>query len=193
MLVVEGAGRTSVSRPIEFVEKFEATIKDGKGNPAAHARLRLHADRGPSVDAKTDADGKCSALVPPGNYHVEILGPLDPGDRIVLADRSAAEDPDAPPVASPSAAAPPEAAPSEDAPSTSTSTESPASTAVLNIRLVKRDGSPMPGARYEIHQADGTVVSGTLDAQGTAKVTVDDPSGCHVSYPDIHGSEWGHA
>src|SRR5205085_1509481 len=58
LFVIVGAGRTTVSPPMQFVDLFQATLKDDAGQPAANRFVRLHASRGPSVDSETDVDGK---------------------------------------------------------------------------------------------------------------------------------------
>jgi hypothetical protein len=78
VFVVEGAGRTTIAGPVAFVDRFEASVKDGAGHPAAFRAVTLHAARGESVAAETDGKGTVKALVPPGDYVVELCEPLPP-------------------------------------------------------------------------------------------------------------------
>jgi len=99
VLLVEGGGRVTLSEPIEFQELFDAKIQDEAGHPAAHREVVLHADRGENIPAVTDATGRVKKLVPPGEYHVELVGhapkekqipPHDPDEAAALAAEAAA-------------------------------------------------------------------------------------------------------
>jgi hypothetical protein len=78
VFVVEGGGRTSVSRPCQFLDLFETTVTDSNGTPAAHRAVVLCADRGKNVETVTDDRGRIRIAVPPGKYHVELRGPVPP-------------------------------------------------------------------------------------------------------------------
>jgi hypothetical protein len=88
VFMVEASGRSAMSRPLEFLDHFEATVTDANGNVAANRDVVLHADRGTDVRATTDAQGKVSVDVPPGQYHVQLLAPA-PRAPVTTAPRGA--------------------------------------------------------------------------------------------------------
>jgi hypothetical protein len=49
---------------------------------------------------------------------------------------------------------------------------------------------PMAGAKYRVELPDGKVIEGELDDTGKARIQVDDPSHCKVSFPDFDHREW---
>ncbi|HZU99748.1 MAG TPA: peptidoglycan-binding protein, partial [Planctomycetota bacterium] len=75
VFVAEGAGRVTVSSPVSFVDSFEAAIADSQGNKAANRVVKLHASRGEDVTSQTDDGGNVKVALPPGDYHLELLGP----------------------------------------------------------------------------------------------------------------------
>ncbi len=63
-------------------------------------------------------------------------------------------------------------------------------TAWIEIELVGEDDKPIPGEKYEITLPDGSVASGTLDADGLARVEGFEPGQCKVSFPDLDQDAW---
>ncbi len=60
----------------------------------------------------------------------------------------------------------------------------------IAIQLIGEDDEPIPNERYAVMLAGGTIVSGTLDAEGMARVE-NIPSGvCGVSFPDLDKDAW---
>lgn len=60
----------------------------------------------------------------------------------------------------------------------------------IAIQLLGEDDSPIPNEKYAVLLPGGTVVTGTLDAEGLAKVE-NIPSGmCSVSFPDLDKDAW---
>jgi uncharacterized Zn-binding protein involved in type VI secretion len=60
----------------------------------------------------------------------------------------------------------------------------------IEIELKSASGKPMAGERYSIRKPDGTVASGTLDADGRARLDGLEPGSCKVCFPDIDGDQW---
>lgn len=63
----------NVSEPFEVLEPFEATLKDGDGKPLVGAEAILRAAGRPNIKVETDADGKITLEVPPGDYVLDLL------------------------------------------------------------------------------------------------------------------------
>jgi type VI secretion system secreted protein VgrG len=55
----------------------------------------------------------------------------------------------------------------------------------IAIKLVDSDGEPVPGEPYKITLPDGSVATGSTNAQGEAKVTGFDPGQCKVEFPKL--------
>jgi outer membrane protein OmpA-like peptidoglycan-associated protein len=120
VFVVEGASRVSISGVCQFVERFQVTIKDETGHPAANRLVMLHAARGPDVPTASNGKGNVDVMVPPGTYQVEVLGAAPPDmarppespsdDAATSAGQAPADD-----AATDEAQAPDDAAPAEDA------------------------------------------------------------------------------
>jgi hypothetical protein len=51
-------------------------------------------------------------------------------------------------------------------------------------------GEPCAGEYYEVITPSGKVLSGTLDVNGYARVWVDEPGSCQITYPRRHPDEW---
>lgn len=66
-------------------------------------------------------------------------------------------------------------------------------TSWVEIELIDQDDEPVPGERYRIELPDGSVDSGSLDANGIARVEGIDPGTCKVSFPDLDKDAWGPA
>jgi len=64
----------------------------------------------------------------------------------------------------------------------------------IEIELVDEIGQPVPHEAYEIVAPDGeTVKSGTLDAQGQARVAVRQPGTCRIRFPRLDAAAWRRA
>lgn len=60
----------------------------------------------------------------------------------------------------------------------------------IEVQLVGEDDSPIAGEAYEIRLPGGTVISGTLDEQGSVKVEGIAPGTCMVSFPNLDKDAW---
>jgi hypothetical protein len=60
----------------------------------------------------------------------------------------------------------------------------------IEIELLDNDDKPVPNERYLIKVPGGTTETGTLDANGRARITGLDPGMCDISFPDIDYREW---
>jgi hypothetical protein len=61
----------------------------------------------------------------------------------------------------------------------------------VEIRLVdEEDGSPVPGVKYRLELPDSSIVEGTLDAEGKARVESIVPGSCKLCFPETHGDDW---
>jgi hypothetical protein len=69
------------------------------------------------------------------------------------------------------------------------STDAPVKTWVA-VQLIDDQGSPVPNVPYKVTLPDGSVMSGSLDDQGTVRFDEIDPGECLVSFPEIHAREW---
>jgi uncharacterized Zn-binding protein involved in type VI secretion len=61
----------------------------------------------------------------------------------------------------------------------------------LACTLTDEEGNPMSNVKYEITLPDGSVRKGVTDDQGKVSISGVTPGICQVSFPDIHGGEWG--
>jgi len=60
----------------------------------------------------------------------------------------------------------------------------------IAIQLIGEDDAPIPNEKYSVLLPGGTIVSGTLDAEGMASIQ-NIPSGvCSVSFPDLDKEAW---
>ncbi len=86
------------------------------------------------------------------------------------------------------------AASSAPAPLSGPATDAPAAAATpktwIEIKLVDKDGLPVPGEYYRIKLTDGSVAEGTLDADGHARVDGIDPGSCEVTFPHMDQTVW---
>ncbi len=183
VFLVEGAGRTSISPPIQFLEKLEVTIKDEHGQPAAERLVTLHPDRGETIPAATNAEGKLSLAVPPGDYHFELHGaappelerpPLDvpPEDAAVAAGGAAA----APAALAAATAASGLAESEEEEPfdedaALAQGEKKPGAKGAhfVAARLVEPDGKPSAGVKVFLVLADGSKREATTSDQGDVR------------------------
>jgi hypothetical protein len=60
----------------------------------------------------------------------------------------------------------------------------------IEVQLVGEDDSPIAGEAYEIRLPGGTVISGTLDDQGSARIDGIAPGTCMVSFPNLDKDAW---
>lgn len=60
----------------------------------------------------------------------------------------------------------------------------------IEIALKDDKGHPVPGERYKIKLPDGSVLEGSLDGDGRARVDGIDPGTAQVSFPDRDANEW---
>jgi len=60
----------------------------------------------------------------------------------------------------------------------------------VEIELLDDLGKPVPNEKYSIKVPGGVIASGTLDANGRARVTGLDPGTCDISFPGIDAREW---
>jgi type VI secretion system secreted protein VgrG len=60
----------------------------------------------------------------------------------------------------------------------------------IEIELVGEDDKPIAGEAYEITLPDGSVASGTLDAEGVARVEGFEPGTCKVCFPSLDKDAW---
>jgi hypothetical protein len=65
-----------------------------------------------------------------------------------------------------------------------------ATTDWIGVKLVDADGNPVPDARYAITCSDGSVVEGSLDGRGRARVDGIPAGSCTVSFPEIDAAEY---
>jgi hypothetical protein len=64
----------------------------------------------------------------------------------------------------------------------------------ISIKLLDADGAPVPGEKYSITLPDGSVSSGTLDANGKARVDgIADDGDCQITFPGLPGQSWDSA
>jgi uncharacterized protein (DUF2345 family) len=54
----------------------------------------------------------------------------------------------------------------------------------IEIQLEDEEGNPIPGKPYRIKLSDNSVIEGTLDGDGYARVDGIDPGDCEVTFPD---------
>ncbi|MEA2544597.1 MAG: hypothetical protein QOH35_5963 [Acidobacteriaceae bacterium] len=61
----------------------------------------------------------------------------------------------------------------------------------IEIELLGEDDSPIPGEAYRIKLPDGSIVSGTLDAKGGARVeNISEPGACQITFPALDRGAW---
>jgi type VI secretion system secreted protein VgrG len=63
-------------------------------------------------------------------------------------------------------------------------------TSWIEIELVDEAGQPWPNEPYEVVCPDGTVVNGTLDANGQAHVAVETDGACDIRFPKLDMAAW---
>jgi hypothetical protein len=60
----------------------------------------------------------------------------------------------------------------------------------IQIEMVNRKGKPVVGEDYKITLPDGTVVEGSLDAGGKARIDGIDPGTCKIAFTDLDKDAW---
>ena len=60
----------------------------------------------------------------------------------------------------------------------------------VEVQLVDEDGAPVPNRAYRVLLPDGSLMTGTLDAEGKVRFDAIIPGTCQVEFPDIHAKEW---
>jgi type VI secretion system secreted protein VgrG len=63
-------------------------------------------------------------------------------------------------------------------------------TSWIEIELVGDDDKGISGEKYEITLPDGTMASGTLDGNGTARIEGFEAGECKVSFPKLDKEAW---
>jgi type VI secretion system secreted protein VgrG len=75
-------------------------------------------------------------------------------------------------------------------PIANTTEEQERKTSWIEIQLLDANDIPVPGEKYQITLPDGTVKTGTLGADGSARVAPCDPGSCQVTFPEYDGRSW---
>jgi hypothetical protein len=60
----------------------------------------------------------------------------------------------------------------------------------IAIRVLDEDGNPVPDVAYSVTLPDGSIMTGALDDQGSARFDDIDPGQCQVLFPEIHAKEF---
>lgn len=60
----------------------------------------------------------------------------------------------------------------------------------IQIEMVDTEGKPVVGEDYKITLPDGTVVEGSLDVRGKARINGIDPGTCKITFPDLDKECW---
>jgi type VI secretion system secreted protein VgrG len=60
----------------------------------------------------------------------------------------------------------------------------------IEIRLVDRDGKPVPGVPFKLELPDGTPKEGVLDANGRARFDGIEPGDCRITFPTLDKDSW---
>jgi hypothetical protein len=60
----------------------------------------------------------------------------------------------------------------------------------VEIAMVDKEGNPLPGQDYEIKLPDGSIVTGSLDEKGAARVEGIDPGNCKIKFPSLDKTVW---
>lgn len=62
----------------------------------------------------------------------------------------------------------------------------------VEVELLDPDGAPIAGADYVVVTPDGATHTGTLDAQGRARVdSIGTPGACRIEFPGLLEPRWG--
>lgn len=60
----------------------------------------------------------------------------------------------------------------------------------IEIELVDEDGNPISGVKYKIICPDGSIIEGTLDANGTAHEELTSAGPIDINFPDLSYGSW---
>jgi hypothetical protein len=60
----------------------------------------------------------------------------------------------------------------------------------VEIAMVDTEGNPAVGQDYEITLPNGTLVTGSLDERGGARVEGIDPGSCKIRFPSLDKTVW---
>jgi hypothetical protein len=60
----------------------------------------------------------------------------------------------------------------------------------VEVAMVDQEGNPASGQDYEIQLPDGSIVTGSLDARGVARVEGIDPGNCKIRFPSLDQTVW---
>ncbi|MEW6367260.1 MAG: phage baseplate assembly protein V [Acidobacteriota bacterium] len=63
-------------------------------------------------------------------------------------------------------------------------------TSWVEIEMVDEEGNPVAGERYRVTLPDGSVVEGTLNRQGLARIDGIDPGTCQITFPSLDQEAW---
>ncbi|MCY2954017.1 MAG: hypothetical protein NTU53_18905 [Planctomycetota bacterium] len=63
-------------------------------------------------------------------------------------------------------------------------------TSWIEIEMVDEEDQPVPGERYRITLADGTVAEGTLDEKGFVRVEGIEPGTVKITFPELDQDAW---
>lgn len=66
----------------------------------------------------------------------------------------------------------------------------PAGTSWVEIEMVDEADEPVAGERYRVECADGSIVEGTLDQNGFARVEGIEPGTCRIRFPRLDTEAW---
>jgi hypothetical protein len=60
----------------------------------------------------------------------------------------------------------------------------------VEIAMVDQEGNPAAGQDYEIKLPNGSIVTGSLDERGLARIDGIDPGDCKVRFPSLDKTAW---
>lgn len=73
------------------------------------------------------------------------------------------------------------------------SPRTPAAVDFLELHLRDSDGAAVAFASFRVTAVDGSVRTGLLDGDGRVRLEGLPPGACRVSFPELHGDDWGPA
>jgi type VI secretion system secreted protein VgrG len=60
----------------------------------------------------------------------------------------------------------------------------------IEIEMVDADDHPVPGEPYRITLSDESVIEGTLDEKGCARIEGIEPGSCQITFPNLDKEAW---